>query len=410
MKNFLLKLVAILGLSLFLFFIFVGVKKLQTSPTPTPQLENPKNTEIPHMTQMQKSIETKTVDIVFKMEKGELKFPAQPIVKVEKMGEQVVDYTLDKQFSSNLVKQIPVPQVSITDKQLEPFKSKNPSFKFIQRPFQEMAVDQDATIKALELAIKQNPSQTTQIISPVLVSSNPEKGFDSERIRNGFQTELSSFSTVHIDHSKDEGRNVNLAVAAGKIDGLILQPGEEFDFDKIVGPRTRKNGFQMAGVISGGKVIPGMGGGVCQVSTTIYRTALLANLKIIERHNHSIYEGIPYADRGLDSAISWGSKNLKFKNSLDTPILISCLPGEGQVFTVFYGLHKPFDKVEVRTKNEVPHPFSVVKTRNPREVRPGVTGYTVESYRVVIKNGQQFEEFLGKDNYQMFPQVTTASN
>ncbi|HPW58105.1 MAG TPA: VanW family protein, partial [Candidatus Rifleibacterium sp.] len=186
----------------------------------------------------------------------------------------------------------------------------------------------------------------------------------------------------------------------------------------VVGPRTEKYGFKKAGVISQGRVIPGLGGGICQVSTTLYRAALLSGMKIDERHNHSIYDGIEYADRGLDAAVAWGFKDFRFTNTLDIPVLIVSRAGKGRVEVEIYAERKPFDTVVLVTRNEVKHPYEVQKKNNSslkkgevKIVHPGVHGYSVEAYRTIIKDGKPSkEERLSKDRYLTFNRIEEINN
>ena len=229
----------------------------------------------------------------------------------------------------------------------------------------------------------------------------------------GFTTLLAKFKTEHPGHVDDAGRNVNLAIASQKLNGMIIKPKEKFSFNKVVGERSAKNGFKPAGCISAGKVIPGLGGGICQVSTTLYRAVLLSGAKIDERHNHSIYEGIEYAQRGLDAAVAWGYKDFKFTNALDIPLLIKSQSGEGWVEVAIYAEKKPFESIELSTRNEVKLPFKVEKRVNKKLkdgevkiVHPGVDGYTVEAYRTITPIGGTGKEVrLSKDRYLTYNRI-----
>ncbi len=112
----------------------------------------------------------------------------------------------------------------------------------------------------------------------------------------------------------------NITKSASLINGVVLNPGEEFSYNDVVGPRTAARGFQLAGAYSGGKVVTEYGGGICQVSSTLYYTALLANLEITDRTCH--YFGVSYLPAGLDATVSWGGPEFKFKNNRDYPIRI----------------------------------------------------------------------------------------
>lgn len=133
------------------------------------------------------------------------------------------------------------------------------------------------------------------------------------------------FSNVYAEYTtyfnSPAGRTQNIKQACKYIDGTVLSPGETFSFNKVVGQRTPDRGFAVATIFSGGGVASGYGGGVCQVSTTIFNAVLYANLPIVERHQHVMK--VDYIPAGRDAAISWGTQDLKFKNNLDTDIKIS---------------------------------------------------------------------------------------
>ncbi|MFZ2959493.1 MAG: VanW family protein [Candidatus Ozemobacteraceae bacterium] len=417
MRRILLTTAGLGAFCLFLGFMVWGIRTLQhhkpaapvvsTTPVTTPEVAMPKPTSV---------TELRRVSVFFQNRSEPIHFSDQPLVRVTKIGgkaegkkEGRAESMLDETAATALIARIPVAKdlPSPTPGTLERGKI---GLKRIIRGQPGLVVDVARTLESLAENVKAHPDSASYQVVVSYRDGEDSQGFDSLRAQEGFRELVCTFETIHADHITDAGRNENLRLAALKIDGFILQPGEEFNFDRVVGQRSRKNGFKEAGVISGGKVIPGLGGGVCQVSTTLYRCALLANQKILERHNHSIYEGIPYADRGLDAAVSWGSKNFRFKNTLDIPLLISCAAGDGRVHAAIYADRKPFDLVRVETRKEKAMKFPVKKTNNPSEARPGVVGYTIEAYRLVTVNGGQKEDFLGRDLYQMFPQIEVASN
>ena len=140
----------------------------------------------------------------------------------------------------------------------------------------------------------------------------------SDKKTTRFNNVYSTFTTYF---SSPYGRTTNIKRACKYIDGTILNPGDRFSFNGVVGPRTADRGFKMATVYSGQTVTEGLGGGVCQVSTTIFNAALLANLAINERCQHTMK--VHYVVPGRDAAISWGTCDLKFTNNTDETIKIS---------------------------------------------------------------------------------------
>lgn len=133
-----------------------------------------------------------------------------------------------------------------------------------------------------------------------------------------FSDLLGSQKSKYASSSASRANNVDLA--ADKINGVILNPGEEFSYNDTVGKRTTEAGFKAAGAYSGGKVVNEVGGGICQVSSTLYCAALYANLEITVRSEH--YFGVDYLPAGLDATVSWGGPEFKFKNNRDFPIKI----------------------------------------------------------------------------------------
>ena len=281
-----------------------------------------------------------------------------------------------------------------------------------------LEVDKEKTLKELEKSIQASNGDpykdlTVKIITRKQESASKNEAITKEMNEKGFNTLLAKFRTEHPFHADDKGRNVNLAIAAKKLNGLIIKPNEKFSFNKVIGERSKKNGFELAGCISAGKVIPGLGGGICQVSTTLYRAVLLSGAKIDERHNHSIYDGIEYAQRGLDAAVAWGYKDFKFTNALDIPLLIKSQSGEGWVEVEVYAERKPFESIELTTRNEVKLPFKTEKRVNKKLkdgevkiVHPGVDGYTVEAYRTITPIGGTGKEVrLSKDRYLTYNRI-----
>jgi hypothetical protein len=140
----------------------------------------------------------------------------------------------------------------------------------------------------------------------------------SEKDLAGLTKVLSSYETPY--HTYQTDRTHNMVIAMGRVNGTVLQPGQEFSLNGCVGERTIKDGFRSAPIFKDGKVVPDTGGGVCQVASTLYNMALLAYLQVIQRDHHS--RPVWYTPTGRDAAVYWGSKDLKFKNSLPHPILI----------------------------------------------------------------------------------------
>ena len=120
--------------------------------------------------------------------------------------------------------------------------------------------------------------------------------------------------------SEPKARNENISLAANSIKGKIIEPGEVFSYNDAVGPTTKENGYKRARIFVRGKKALGYGGGVCQVSSTLYNAAESAGMQIVERHKHSL--PVEYVPKGKDAATSYGSVDFKFKNTLSYPVKI----------------------------------------------------------------------------------------
>ncbi len=136
--------------------------------------------------------------------------------------------------------------------------------------------------------------------------------------------EIASFST---NYNAAEDRAVNVELASARIDGIVVQPGESFSFSDSIMSRTLENGYVVAPSFASGRVVSSIGGGICQVSSTLYVTMLLSSIPATERYAHSLE--VDYVPKGLDSAIVEGVKDLRFRNPYDYPVCIHSSAKDG---------------------------------------------------------------------------------
>jgi len=139
---------------------------------------------------------------------------------------------------------------------------------------------------------------------------------------------IGSYRTPLLD--KSSGRTKNISLASKKINGYVIEPGESFSFNGIVGERTIQKGYKSAKVIKNGKFVEDIGGGVCQLSTTLYNAAQKAGLQVLERHHHS--KKVSYVKEGRDATVDYGNLDLKFKNTLSYPVEIRVGVKNGEVY------------------------------------------------------------------------------
>ena len=167
---------------------------------------------------------------------------------------------------------------------------------------------------------------------------------NGEKLYGDRSTMLSSYfsnvySTYYSYYVNNKDRTTNLQIASKKINGTIIQPGETFDFNKVVGSRTSAKGYKKAHVFTGGDgVAMGLAGGICQVASTTFNTALLANVQIVERHQHS--QRVSYVPLGRDAAISGNVQNFRWKNNTKYAIKVEMTVKGGKITCTFYTCQK----------------------------------------------------------------------
>lgn len=167
---------------------------------------------------------------------------------------------------------------------------------------------------------------------------------NGEKFYGSKSTMLSSYfsnvySTYYSYYVNNKDRTTNLKIASKKINGTIIQPGETFDFNKVVGSRTSSKGYKKAHVFTGGDgVAMGLAGGICQVASTTFNAALLANVQIVERHQHS--QRVSYVPLGRDAAISGNAQNFKWKNNTKYAIKVGMTVKGGKITCTFYTCQK----------------------------------------------------------------------
>ena len=155
-----------------------------------------------------------------------------------------------------------------------------------------------------------------------------------ERLQQHLLADKLATKTTSLSGSSSN-RITNVKLAAEKINGVILQPGQTFSYNDVVGQRTKANGFKEAGAYSNGQVVQEVGGGICQVSSTLYYCAMVSNLKINTRTCH--YFPVSYIEPGMDATVSWGGPEFKFTNNRDYPIEIKAYVQNGSVTVEIWG-------------------------------------------------------------------------
>lgn len=225
-----------------------------------------------------------------------------------------------------------------------------------------------------------------------------------------FPYKISTFSTTY--DASNTGRSENLRISASKINGTVIMPGEQFSFNGVVGERTVTEGYQDAKIYSDGQVVDGLAGGICQISSTLYNAALLANLQIDERSNHSFTTS--YVAPGRDATVVYGIKDLKFTNTREYPIKIEASVANGIAEFTLYGIQEEKEyEVRIIPVTTATIPFTVQTITDP-SLQPGqmlvsqagASGSKVTTYKEVYLNGAQISrDILSNDVYKVMTRI-----
>lgn len=219
---------------------------------------------------------------------------------------------------------------------------------------------------------------------------------DERKLRE--DTELLARCSTQFD-AANLPRSHNIVLAAERISGRILFPNQEFSFNRAVGERTEENGFEKAPVIADGNFVPGVGGGVCQMSTTLFGAALRAGLSVVESHPHSLSVG--YAAPSLDAMVS-SDNDLRFSNPFDSAVYLLARAEDGEVIAEFYGkkngMHYETESIVI-SRTSPPSPLYVEGQKGI--IRSEREGIASESYRLVYdRSGKLISRSrIRKDEY-----------
>lgn len=275
-----------------------------------------------------------------------------------------------------------------------------------ERPGREVDLrDAVAQVKAALPGIKQGAKKQISLrlveVRPSLTATEVNK-LQINRLLSQYTTQFDPTNT---------NRTYNIKVAADALNQQLIKPGETFSFNAVVGPRSQEAGYKEALVIVKNEFVPGIGGGVCQVSTTLYNAVLRANLPVVERSNHSL--PVTYVPAGLDATVTYGGRDLKFANNTDGHLLLRTEVKKNTLTVKIFG--------SVAVKPEVQIINTIIKKFKPQVIykedptlaegkqtieQKGLEGYQTQVYRVVKVQGQEVKrELISTDIYQPVEQV-----
>ena len=240
----------------------------------------------------------------------------------------------------------------------------------------------------------------TRRIEPELTTEKAEK--------MGIKERIATYTTTYLSTNKPRVSNIHTLTDA--LEGTLVAPGAVFSFNETIGPRTAAKGYQEAPAIIGGRLVPSLGGGICQVATTIFNTVFESGLPVVERRNHSFY--ISSYPKGRDATVSWGGVDFKFKNDTDHWIYIATAYTNSSVTISLYGTDPGYavsgstgEFTDIR-----PFPTSEIKddtmAAGVRKVEDsGVDGRRIVVKRTVLKGGTVVREDTFSSTYSPKEQV-----
>lgn len=221
---------------------------------------------------------------------------------------------------------------------------------------------------------------------------------------SSINTLISTFHTEYGGISSPQRAN-NIEICTKSINGTVLMPGETFSFNQVVGERTEKRGYQSGPVIVGNQVDSGLGGGICQVSSTLYNTILLGSINPTERMHHTLPSS--YVPLGMDATVDWGNIDYKFKNTFSYPIYIEGIADGSSIIFNLYS-NSELKKRTYSIWNEV---YATINANMKTEDDPNLpegkqeivqnayTGYKVRVYKNILENGKVVGKELISDDF-----------
>ncbi|NLM60970.1 MAG: hypothetical protein GX193_02715, partial [Clostridiales bacterium] len=256
--------------------------------------------------------------------------------------------------------------------------------------------------------VSQAKGNTERAVIP-LIKTDPEitTGKFEELL---FRDVLSEAKTTL--NASNINRTGNVRLSANAINGYIMNPGDVFSYNQVVGPRTYENGYRDASVYTSEGIEDQLGGGICQTSSTLYMNVIRAGLEIVERQNHAYT--VVYSPLGEDATVYWGSLDFRFSNNQKFPIKIEAYQKDDYVYVRILGTKLDNNTVKIETKVLAHTPYETITVENPnldygvrRQKREGHSYYKVETYRVVYdENGKEISrEKLPNSTYKRLDRI-----
>ncbi len=266
-------------------------------------------------------------------------------------------------------------------------------------------VDFDMSMEEAEKIIEEN-KQEYEIPLKITI---PKKTL-ADLGEKAFPDQLSTYTTRY--NAGNYNRSNNLELAAKAINGTILMPGETFSYNQTVGERTISAGYKAAGAYAGGKVVQDVGGGICQISSTLYNAVLLANLEVTDRSNHCFETS--YVAAGRDATVNWGTVDFQFKNNRNYPIKIETVAKDGITTAQIYGIKEKTEYEVIIQSKITSYIYRTTKYKNDATLEEGkeiveesgFDGCNSETYKILKLNGKVISQTLvSRDTYDPMDRI-----
>ena len=327
------------------------------------------------------------------------------IAEIRKISEEGVDIPLEFTVDEAKLERVIEKKTKgfITEKKDAQITREDDKFQ-IQKEVNGISIDMEKNAKALAAIIEDKNWNQQAIIFPM--DYDVDFATHTEEELSTIQDVLGTFTTSY--SGSTSGRCMNVENGAKLINGTVLYPGETLSVYDKVAPFTYDNGYRLAGSYSGGKVIQTYGGGICQVSTTLYNAVLRAELNVLERENHSMT--VHYVKLSEDAAISGTEKDLKFENNLDTPLYIEGkTAGKTITFTIYGKEYRDAKRTIAFVSQQLSSKSPSEKKIKDNTLEEGKTvveqqgsnGYTARLWKVIYEDGEEVDRVqINSSSYQ----------
>ncbi len=270
-----------------------------------------------------------------------------------------------------------------------------------------VCIDKEKLKKDVDLALNDNVNFIKCSTVTILPKTSTENNENLTFLRGEFTTNY---------YTSVDGRKTNISLAIKRLNGTIIKSEEIFSFNKTVGERNEKNGYQTAKIILNGEYVDGVGGGVCQVSTTLYNALLLSNLKVIEHHAHSLM--VNYVEPSFDAMVSGTSLDLKFKNDTANPIYITAKADGNNLTFRIYGEKHPYQiqRISKITQTITPSPCEYIESDTLYQGEQSIIqnekqGVKSQGFLSYYKNGKKINDvFIRNDYYKPISRKILVGN